>query len=155
MLKASKHEAPLKIRSPQRAVKDDDVDRSQVHGRQRPQPSDTNHPNPFRKAQPCLSQPRLRHRDKIKTQKTSERRHATLQRVDKFRVSCTDNLSASDTASAMTPFHPIQVHEGEQTATASDKRTKAAIARGFHLFPFRTEKLNPAAPMVLRKWESR
>ena len=35
------------------------------------------------------------------------------------------------------------------------KETKAAIARGFHLFPFRTEKLNPAAPMVLRKWESR
>ena len=34
-------------------------------------------------------------------------------------------------------------------------KTKAAIARGFHLFPFRTEKLNPAAPMVLRKWESR
>ena len=34
-------------------------------------------------------------------------------------------------------------------------KTKAAIARGIHLFPFRTEKLNPAAPMVLRKWESR
>src|SRR5574344_1785917 len=33
---------------------------------------------------------------------------------------------------------------------------QAAIARGFHLFPFRTEKLSPAAPMVLpAKWESR
>ena len=32
---------------------------------------------------------------------------------------------------------------------------KVAIARGLHLFPFRTEKLNPATPMVLRKWESR
>ena len=42
-----------------------------------------------------------------------------------------------------------------QTAGLTDRRTKAAIARGFHLFPFRTEKLNPAAPMVLRKWESR
>ena len=71
------------------------------------------------------------------------------------RVRQIDLDSASDTASAMTPFHPIQVQQGEQTATASDKRTKAAIARGFHLFPFRTEKLNPAAPMVLRKWESR
>ena len=26
-----------------------------------------------------------------------------------------------------------------------------AIATGFHLFPFRTEKLSPLAPMVLRK----
>ena len=29
------------------------------------------------------------------------------------------------------------------------------IAAGFHLFPFRTEKLSPTAPMVLRKRESR
>ncbi len=34
-------------------------------------------------------------------------------------------------------------------------KTKAATARGLHLYPFRTEKLNPAAPMVLRKRESR
>ena len=27
---------------------------------------------------------------------------------------------------------------------------KVAIAPGFHLFPFRTEKLSPATPMVLR-----
>ena len=47
MLKASKHEAPLKIRSPHRVVEDYDVDRLQVHGRQRPQPSNTNNPNPF------------------------------------------------------------------------------------------------------------
>ena len=30
-----------------------------------------------------------------------------------------------------------------------------AIVSGFHLFPFRTEKLSPTAPMVLRKRESR
>ena len=30
-----------------------------------------------------------------------------------------------------------------------------AIARGFHLLPFRTEKLSPSAPMVLLWWESR
>ena len=32
---------------------------------------------------------------------------------------------------------------------------QVAIARRFHLFPFRTEKLSFASPMVLRKWESR
>ena len=31
------------------------------------------------------------------------------------------------------------------------KDIKVVIARGIHLFPFRTEKLSPAAPMVLRK----
>ena len=35
------------------------------------------------------------------------------------------------------------------------KEIKVVIAWGFHLFPFRTEKLNLTAPMVLRKWESR
>ena len=29
------------------------------------------------------------------------------------------------------------------------------MATGFHLFPFRTEKLSPFTPMVLRRWESR
>ena len=32
-----------------------------------------------------------------------------------------------------------------------NERFKVAIAMGFHLFPFRTEKLSPLAPMVLRK----
>ena len=31
----------------------------------------------------------------------------------------------------------------------SDGKIKAAIASGIHLFPFRTEKLSPTAPMVL------
>ena len=35
------------------------------------------------------------------------------------------------------------------------KDIKVAIASGFHLFPFRTEKLSPTAPMVLPRWESR
>jgi hypothetical protein len=30
-------------------------------------------------------------------------------------------------------------------------KIKVAIAAGHHLFPFRTEKLSPPAPMVLRK----
>ena len=29
------------------------------------------------------------------------------------------------------------------------------IVSGVHLFPFRTEKLSPTAPMVLPRWESR
>ena len=33
---------------------------------------------------------------------------------------------------------------------------KVAMVPGFHLFPFRTEKLSPTAPMVLPyRWESR
>ena len=36
-----------------------------------------------------------------------------------------------------------------------DKEIQVAIASGFHLFPFRTEKLSPTAPMVLPRWESR
>ena len=44
---------------------------------------------------------------------------------------------------------------GAGRRTGKEIRIKAAIARGIHLFPSRTEKLSPAAPMVLRKWESR
>ena len=44
---------------------------------------------------------------------------------------------------------------GAGRRTGKDIIIKAAIARGIHLFPSRTEKLSPAAPMVLRKWESR
>ena len=32
-----------------------------------------------------------------------------------------------------------------------DNEIKVAIARGIHLFPFRTEKLSPTTSMVLRK----
>ena len=35
------------------------------------------------------------------------------------------------------------------------KEIQVAIAQGFHLFPFRTEKLSLVTPMVLRLWESR
>ena len=35
------------------------------------------------------------------------------------------------------------------------KDIQVTIARRFHLFPFRTEKLSLVTPMVLRKWESR
>ena len=35
------------------------------------------------------------------------------------------------------------------------KNIQVAIAQGFPLFPFRTEKLSLVTPMVLRLWESR
>ena len=35
------------------------------------------------------------------------------------------------------------------------KEIQVTMARRFHLFPFRTEKLSFVTPMVLRKWESR
>ena len=35
------------------------------------------------------------------------------------------------------------------------KGIQVTMARRFHLFPFRTEKLSFVTPMVLRKWESR
>ena len=35
------------------------------------------------------------------------------------------------------------------------EQLKVTIAAGIHLFPFRTEKLSPSAPMVLQSWESR
>ena len=53
-----------------------------------------------------------------------------------------------------------QASEKRQTLVVSKRIQyvtlfQAVIAPGFHLFPFRTEKLSPAAPMVLRKRESR
>ena len=58
---------------------------------------------------------------------------------------------------ACTPFTDTLQGTPRRRRPADRKeiRIKAAIARGIHLFPSRTEKLSPAAPMVLRKWESR
>ena len=50
--------------------------------------------------------------------------------------------------------HKHVTRQSDRTRHSKDV-TKAVTARGLHLFPFRTEKLNPATPMVLRKWESR
>ena len=35
--------------------------------------------------------------------------------------------------------------------STDNKNIQVVIASGFHLFPFRTEKLSPIAPMVLRR----
>ena len=43
--------------------------------------------------------------------------------------------------------------QDRKTARPQDRKTKnlkVTIAAGFHLFPFRTEKLSPSAPMVLQ-----
>ena len=47
--------------------------------------------------------------------------------------------------------------KGQKLLTCFNMSTlfPVVIASGFHLFPFRTEKLSPTAPMVLRKRESR
>ena len=58
-----------------------------------------------------------------------------------------DSLFESEALCFQLFFHLIQRH--------SCNDTKVAIARGLHLFPFRTEKLNLATPMILRKWKSR
>ena len=39
----------------------------------------------------------------------------------------------------------------ERLRVAYCKRIRVVIAAGFHLFPFRTEKLSPLAPMVLHR----
>ena len=150
MLKASKHEAPLKIRSPlRRAVKDDDVDRSQVHGRQRPEPSDTNSPTPFRQRNTQGVNLTGGHTDR----KSPIKRKAT-------NPCSSESASSKREARARLPLPPpsfylIRHRAAARRSPVTENKTQAAIARGFHLFPFRTEKLNPAAPMVLRKRESR
>ena len=48
----------------------------------------------------------------------------------------------------------ISASRGFRRVRLSD-RIKVMTAQGLHLFPFRTEKLNLATPMVLRKRESR
>ena len=42
------------------------------------------------------------------------------------------------------------IHAKESGYTETDKDIQVAIARRFHLFPFRTEKLSFVTPMVLR-----
>ena len=49
----------------------------------------------------------------------------------------------------------LQVIPRGRRPAARKKEIKAGTARGIHLFPSRTEKLSHAAPMVLRKRESR
>ena len=49
----------------------------------------------------------------------------------------------------------LQVIPRGRRPAARKKKIKAGTARGIHLFPSRTEKLSHAAPMVLRKRESR
>ena len=56
-------------------------------------------------------------------------------------------------APACRPIRSLGYARGNHVCQAcvpwNRKETKVAIVAGFHLFPFRTEKLSPPAPMVL------
>ena len=140
MLKASKHEAPLKIRSPYRAVRDDDVDRPQVQVWQHTQPSGTNSPTPFGGNSP--RQYKTAANDAAAAMPTGLPQAEATQ----TRCSVSDDRNTFDNSTdyRATAFGRVLFH-----------LTKVVIAQGLHLFPSRTEKLNLAAPMILRKWESR
>ena len=62
-------------------------------------------------------------------------------------------VSESHLSKVNTLRNKVRAVSEKQTSEASE--IKAAIAPGIHLYPFRTEKLSPVTPMVLRKWESR
>ena len=60
----------------------------------------------------------------------------------------------------LSSFPPVLCGGAEETYsslyTVCHPYIKVAIVAGFHLFPSRTEKLSPPAPMVLpARWESR
>ena len=142
MLKASKHEAPLKIRSPYRAVRDDDVDRPQVQVWQHTQPSGTNSPTPFG----VIPQ----RKDKTAANDAAAAMPTGLPRAERQRSD-----SGAPSATIETRSTTRQTTERRPSGRVLFHLTKVVIAQGLHLFPSRTEKLNLAAPMILRKWESR
>ena len=134
MLKASKHEAHPKIRSPRRDVGDDDVDRRQVEARRRVRSRAVL----ISRELSCEGKPAVSpaHKGVRREAKVPERGKKRVRRV------C-----------GPTPWHnALGIGRGGKNRT---KEFKAATARGIHLYPSRTEKLSPAAPMVLRKRESR
>ncbi len=146
-----------------------------MQGRRRLQPSDTNSPNPF-------PRPGAPFRGRPGGKNTQGRRPRSSGRACiRIRPLPSGNPPHSRTrqsAPRQTRFHPPSPERacfrhadprppprrkaaGDLTTprrrapAEHDKELKAATARGLHLFPFRTEKLNPGAPMILRKRESR
>ena len=144
-----------------------------MQGRRRLQPSDTNSPNPFPK--PSASP----QGDGGRKNKTQGRRAAKggracirirplpssgipLQRESPPSCTRAAPPGVSAQASLMHPPRPQprpersrRPHNAAPEGDGGHKELKAATAGGLHLFPFRTEKLNPRAPMILRKRESR
>ena len=156
MLKASKHEAGPEIRSHPRAVADYDVDRPQVQAWRHAQPSGTNSPETPEKDSPRAAAEAEGHGGRPRKYRVRRPGHGTCQRdavvasriAFRFRKSSFgDTTPRADGAGA--------ARGGPEGRVPEKEKTKAGTARGFHLFPSRTEKLNPAAPMVLRKRESR
>ena len=64
-----------------------------------------------------------------------------------LRTLCRDSLRFSPVNGRVYPF--------ALKCALAGRNDTVAIAAGSHLFPFRTEKLSPCTPMVLRKRESR
>ena len=110
-----------------RAVRDEDVDRQQVYRRRRHEPSCTNCPNAFR-APYALGCTRGRPR------------HLPGAPRDVPFPPCGSGFSSH-------PCHPLPGAGGVRLPPPA--HIKAAMAAGSHLFPSRTEKLSPLAPMVL------
>ena len=149
MLKASKHEAPPEIRS-RRAVGDDDVDRAQVERRRRREPSATNSPEAFHEGD---SRKRAIPGEKRITEAKQQEVTLSGSWTKGTDDACAESQGLRDT-------RPVARKSARQESRGvprwrKRKKTKAVIARGIHLYPFRTEKLSHAAPMVLRKRESR
>ena len=88
----------------------------------------------------------LSHKHKTKRRNGTSHRHCQ---------SCKPRARDNTFHQTLPESSQLRKNSGDKAATKKLTDTKAAIARGLHLYPFRTEKLNPAAPMVLRKRESR
>ena len=76
-------------------------------------------------------------------------------RQDFRALSHSDSDSGAPSATIETRSTTRQTTERRHSGRVLFHLTKVVIAQGLHLFPSRTEKLNLAAPMILRKWESR
>ena len=80
--------------------------------------------------------------------KSRRRSWIEIQGSSRSTDPCSDAVR-SPSGSVLVPYTDTS------SARCTEKSIKVAIARGLHLFPFRTEKLNLATPMILRKWKSR
>ena len=152
-----------------------------MQGRRRPQPSCTNSPNPFPNPSASPERGRTEEQD---TRQESRRNGGRAcirirplpspgflfrERVRPLAHAPRPRAAARRLPSCTPPPRPQQrrmrSRRPHNAAGARRKpypprrtahrRLKAATAGGLHLFPFRTEKLNPRAPMILRKRESR
>ena len=116
-----------------------------MHGRQRPQPSNTNHPNPFQAEMPTKKSGVGGHFPPVYREKGL---HARLEN-DSQEPWFFDPLSRQVCfRTLLFTLYAWNVIRMTLRSAMSEKRLRRSIARGFHLFPFRTEKLNPGTGTV-------